>query len=374
MSSEVDNFDDIRPFNDAEVPAAVAQIIADPEFNAAIIRYKFGFLPAFLHHLLTPVLGWYLRRHWQKLQTVRDVQQAMSAYLAQALKNTTDGVSYDGLAQLEPNQAYLFVSNHRDITMDPALVSWCLNQSGRETCRIAIGDNLLKKPCVTALMKLNKSFIVRRSAKGPREMLKALSQLSAYIGHSLQSGHHIWIAQREGRAKDGFDQTDPAILKMFYMAGKAQGLDFVSYMQQLNIVPVSISYEYDPCDLAKARELHQRQVDGNYQKAEFEDLQSIIQGITGYKGRIHLQFGQVLKSGFDNPEQLAALIDQQIYQGYRLFPVNQLAAGEEVSDAAVRQTFQQRLSGVPEQVQQVVRQMYANPLLNQRKAKQQAGI
>lgn len=374
MSSEVDNFDDIRPFNDTEVPAAVAQIIADPEFNAAIIRYKFGFLPAVAHRLLTPLLGWYLRRHWQQLRTVADVQQAMSGYLDQALRRTTDGVTFDGLAQLDPQKSYLFVSNHRDITMDPALVSWSLNKSGLQTCRIAIGDNLLKKPCVTALMKLNKSFIVRRSAKGPREMLKALSQLSAYIGHSLSTGHHIWIAQREGRAKDGFDQTDPAILKMFYMAGKSKGIDFVSYMQNLNIVPVSISYEYDPCDLAKARELYQRQTDGNYQKSEFEDINSIIQGITGYKGRIHVHFGEVVSAGFENPEQLAALIDQQIYQGYRLFPVNQLAAGEVVADEAVKQTFQQRLAGVPEQVQQVVRQMYANPLLNQRKAQQQAGV
>lgn len=367
MSSEVDNFDDIRPYNDSEVPAAVAEIIADPEFNAAIIQYKFAGLPGFFQRLIRPLLQWYLQRHWRQLRNVRDVQLAMSGFLHQVMRKTTDGVSYDGLQQLQPGQAYLFISNHRDITMDPALVSWCLSQHGLETCRIAIGDNLLKKPCITALMKLNKSFIVRRSAKGPREMLKALSQLSAYISHSLRSGHHIWIAQREGRAKDGDDQTDPAILKMFYMAGKSQGIEFADYMRTLNIVPVSISYEYDPCDIAKAKELHQRQVDGNYQKAEFEDIQSIIQGITGYKGRVHLHFGQVLQDGFSTPEQLAQLIDQQIYQGYRVYPVNQLAAGETPDDQSVTEKFAQRLATVPLPVQQIIRQMYANPLRNQRK-------
>ncbi len=367
MSSEVDNFDDIRPYNDSEVPAAVAEIIADPEFNTAIIQYKFAGLPSFVQRLIRPLVQWYLQRHWRTLRTVRDVQLAMSGFLNQVMRKTTDGVSFTGLQQLQPGQSYLFISNHRDITMDPALVSWCLNQHGLETCRIAIGDNLLKKPCITALMKLNKSFIVRRSAKGPREMLKALSQLSAYISHSLHSGHHIWIAQREGRAKDGDDQTDPAILKMFYMAGKAQGIEFADYMRSLNIVPVSISYEYDPCDIAKAKELHQRQVDGNYQKSEFEDIQSIIQGITGYKGRVHLHFGQVIRDGFNTPEQLAQLIDQQIYQGYRVYPVNQLAAGEIPDDQAVIEKFSERMAAVPAPVQDIIRQMYANPLRNQRK-------
>lgn len=368
MSSEVENFDDIRPYHDSEVQAAVAEVIADPEFCAAIIEYKFAGLPVFLQRVIRPLLQWYLHRHWRRLQTVRDVQLAMSAFLDQVMRKTTDGVTCDGLQHLSPDQAYLFISNHRDITMDPAFVSWSLNQHGMETCRIAIGDNLLKKPCITALMKLNKSFIVRRSAKGPREMLKALSKLSAYIAHSLADGHHIWIAQREGRAKDGDDQTDPAILKMFYMAGKARGIEFADYMRSLKIVPVSISYEYDPCDIAKAKELHQRQVDGNYQKAEFEDINSIIQGITGYKGRVHLQFGQVLTNGFDTPEQLAQLIDQQIYQGYRLFPVNHLAAGENPADQSVVTSFEQRLAAAPAPVQAIIRQMYANPLLNQRKS------
>lgn len=371
MKTEMQNFDEIRPYSDAEVPQAIEQIISDPEFTAAIIRFKFGNAFGGLSKLLSPLLGWYLRRHWRRLQTVQDVQRYVSGYLEQALQHTTDGVSCSGLETLPKDRAYLFVCNHRDIAMDPALVNWCLHLNGFETARIAIGDNLLKKPCVTALMKLNKSFIVRRSAKGPREMLKALSQLSAYIRHSLSEGQHIWIAQKEGRAKDGFDQTDPAILKMFYMAGKADEIEFADYMQQLNIVPVAISYEYDPCDEAKALELYQRAEDGGYQKAEFEDIDSIIKGITGYKGRVHLHFGQIIRDGFETPEQLAELIDRQIYQGYRIYPANQYAAGEQVSDEQAAAKFAGRLAHMLPEIQNYARAMYANPLKNAQKVQGQ---
>lgn len=364
MNTEVQNFDEIRPYTDAEVPLAIEQIISDPEFTAAIIRFKFGRAFGGLSKLLSPLLGWYLRRHWRRLQTVQDVQRYISGYLDQALAHTTDGVSCSGLELLPKQQAYLFVCNHRDIAMDPALVNWCLHEHGFDTARIAIGDNLLKKPCITALMKLNKSFVVRRSAKGPREMLKALTQLSCYIRDSLTHGHHVWIAQKEGRAKDGCDQTDPAILKMFYMAGRADSLEFSAYMQQLNIVPVAISYEYDPCDEAKALELYQRAHEGGYQKAEFEDIDNIIKGITGYKGRIHLHFGEVISNGFSTPEQLAELIDKQIYQGYRLYPANQFAAGAAVSDEQAAAKFAERLAQMQPEVRAYAQAMYANPVKN----------
>jgi hypothetical protein len=279
------------------------------------------------------------------------------------------------LAALDPNQSYLFVSNHRDIAMDPALVNWCLHQYGFTTARIAIGDNLLKKTCVTELMKLNKSFIVKRSAKGPREMLKALGQLSAYIRHSLDTKNNIWIAQKEGRAKDGNDVTDPAILKMFYIAGKQQQVDFSEYMGSLKIVPVCLSYEFDPCDLAKAQELYQRQTEGNYQKAEFEDIQSIVQGIVGEKGRVHVHFGAVIQSADDlaSPESMAAAIDREIYQGYQLYPANYLAANQTVPDIqdSTGEQFTRRLAAVPEQIRPVLCQMYANPLFNAMRSKEQ---
>jgi 1-acyl-sn-glycerol-3-phosphate acyltransferase len=376
VTEVTDNFDDIRPYNDSEVPAAVQRIIADPEFIRAVIRFRFGSSSSWLSAIAAPLLTWYLRRHWSGFQTVESVQRYVSRYLDNTLKRTTQGVTCSGLAVLNPNQAYLFVSNHRDIAMDPALVNWCLHQHGFTTARIAIGDNLLKKTCVTELMKLNKSFIVKRSAKGPREMLKALGQLSGYIRHSLETNNHIWIAQKEGRAKDGNDLTDPAILKMFYIAGKQQQLAFPDYMASLQIVPVCLSYEFDPCDLAKAQELYQRQTEGNYQKAEFEDIQSIVQGIVGEKGRVHVHFGAVIQNAEDlaSPETMAAAIDREIYQGYQLYPANYLAANQadavDANDSTVEQ-FKRRLAAVPEQIRPVLCQMYANPLLNAARSKEQ---
>lgn len=374
MSVESQNFDDIRPYNDAEIPHAIEQLVSDQEFIGAIVNYRFGSKAPWVTAVLGPLVKWYLRRHWRSLRTVQDVQLYLAKYLNQALKKTSDGLSWSGLDQLSRDRAYVFISNHRDIAMDPAIVNWCLSREGFETTRIAIGDNLLKKPCVSTLMKMNKSFVVRRSAKGPREMLKALGQLSAYIGDSIRTGHHVWIAQKEGRAKDGFDLTDPAILKMFYIDGKRQGLNFSEYMANLHIVPVVISYEFDPCDAAKANELVQVATEGHYQKSEFEDIESIVKGITGYKGRVHVHFGQCLQTGFETPEQLAALVDAEIYQGYRLYPANLLAAGETFAsqtplDMKATAEFEKRVAALPAAIREQVRQMYANPYLNAHKQK-----
>ncbi|HCU66105.1 MAG TPA: acyltransferase [Rheinheimera sp.] len=370
MTDPIANFDDIRPYHDNEVAAAVQRIIADPEFIRAIVQHRLGSQSKLLNFIAAPMVSWYLRRHWSGFKSVEAVQRYVAVYLNKSLKKTTAGVTFSGLEALDKTKSYLFVSNHRDIAMDPALVNWCLHQQGFDTARIAIGDNLLKKPCATELMKLNKSFIVRRSAKGPREMIKALGQLSAYIAHSLQTGHHIWIAQKEGRAKDGNDATDPAILKMFYINGKQQQIEFTDYMRSLQIVPVCLSYEYDPCDAAKANELYQLATEGNYQKTEFEDIESIIKGIVGYKGRVHVHFGAVLEKNEDleSPESVAAAIDREIYQGYRFYPANYQAAGQTTAESD-NGAFMARLHALPAEVQPYLRQMYANPLLNAQKAK-----
>ncbi len=366
MTPEVEPFADIRPYHDDEVPAAIDRLIDDPELLSAIARFRFPRLTPLFGWLIRPLIRHALHRRWAKVRTVRDVQEEVARFMAKMIAGTTDGVTFSGLEQLQSGTGYLFVSNHRDIALDPAFVNWGLFKCGLETVRIAIGDNLLRKPCATELMRLNKSFIVKRSAKGPREMMKAFNELSAYIAHSLADGHSIWIAQKEGRAKDGDDSTDPAILKMFYMAGKQQKREFADYMASLNIVPVSISYEYDPGDLAKARELFEKAQTGAYEKGEFEDIASIVAGIVGYKGRVHVSFGKPLVGGFDSPESLAAQIDDAIHRQYRLFPANLVAAQgakAPVSDEE-RQRFESRLAAMPEQLQPLVRAMYAKPVEN----------
>ncbi|MGL5031486.1 MAG: 1-acyl-sn-glycerol-3-phosphate acyltransferase [Aeromonas sp.] len=367
--TDLDRFADIRPYRDEEVPAAIERLIQDDEFIGAIARYRCGALVRGLGWAIRPLIRLFLRRKWSKVTTVHQVQMGVTRYMSRMIATSTKGVTFSGLEHLKKDQGYLFVSNHRDIAMDPAFVNWGLHAHGFDTVRIAIGDNLLRKPCATELMKLNKSFIVKRSAKGPREMMKVLGELSAYIGHSVHQGHSIWIAQKEGRAKNGDDKTDPAILKMFYVDGKKQKIDFVDYMRSLNIVPVSISYELDPTDKAKAHELYEKSVNGSYEKGEFEDIESIVAGIVGQKGRVHVAFGAPITEGFSSPDELAAQIDQAIWGSYRLFPSNYLAADVSGKANTIEQAaFLSRQSEVPQAHKAIWRAMYAKPVENAKKA------
>lgn len=360
-----DPFKEIRPYHDSEVADTLQSLLYDDELVSAVAHYKFPTAPAWLLKVVKPFVRIGLAREFGDLETVEQFQNVLARYMAKMIARTTTRLSCTGIEALDPDEAYLFISNHRDIAMDPAFVNWALHQAGMNTVRIAIGDNLLRKPYVSDLMRLNKSFIVNRSATAPREVMAAVTQLSAYINQSIvQEGESIWIAQREGRAKDGNDQTDPALLKMLHMSQRKQN-SFSETVKHLNIVPVAISYEYDPCDVAKAKELAARATGGGYEKGQYEDIESIVQGITGFKGAVHLHFGEVLSGDFDTPEALADELDRQIYQGYHLHPSNYLAAGQSDGLAEeVKQAFQVRFAGLDAQVQAYLTQMYANPVYN----------
>ncbi|WP_199911821.1 1-acyl-sn-glycerol-3-phosphate acyltransferase [Dongshaea marina] len=362
-----DQFSDIRPYNDDEVKSAIKDIIHDREFLSVVAKYRYPKLYSAAPWLLRPLISLYLKKKWGGFESVYQVQLEVERYMEHIIASSTDGVTYSGLDRLDPSKAYLFISNHRDISMDPAFVNLGLHRKGMDTVRIAIGDNLLKTDYATALMRLNKSFIVRRSAKGPREMMRAFDKLSAYIRHSIEGKHSIWIAQKEGRAKDGDDQTDPAILKMFYMNGKKQKVPFADYIRSLNLVPVSISYEYDPGDAAKANELLAIAREGSYQKSELEDIRSIAQGISGFKGRIHVAFGEQMTGDYQGADELAAAIDEAIHKNYHLFPSNYLAAGEDHTDITHedRSRFNQHIAAIPQDLREQVLSMYAKPLQNQ---------
>ncbi len=366
MTKQTDPYVEIRPYNDEEIPAAIDRLINDDEFIDAILQHRFSNHASWFKTIMSPLVKVYLKFKWAKFDSVEAIQLEVKKYLTRTLDTTTNGVTFKGLEKLDKNTSYLFVSNHRDIAMDPALVNFALHQSDHRTVRIAIGDNLLKKPCATELMRLNKSFIVKRSLKGPREMMKALGTLSSYIKHSLDSGNSIWIAQKEGRAKDGNDFTDPAILKMFHVEGRKQKIAFPDYIRSLKIVPVSISYENDPCDIAKANELHQKADLGSYQKGEFEDIESIVTGIIGRKDRVDVVFGDVIDGNFETPEALASEIDRQIHINYTLFPMNKLAASiadESVTDVT-RGDLQEKLDALPEGAHSYLLSSYANPVKN----------
>ena len=325
----MNEFDDIRPFHDDEVPEVLERLIADPELLNLLLARQFPrisqIIPPLFYSLARPLLRRSLTSLTKDVSTVRDFQRHMTSRLVTILDKTTDSYDFAGLDSLDPKKAYLFMSNHRDIALDPAIINLGLTDKGRETVRIAIGDNLLSKPFASDLMRINRSFIVKRSAASRRDKFDALKLLSKYIRQSINKDDvSIWIAQAEGRAKNGEDKTETALLKMLALS-KSQEQNFTSAISELNIIPVSISYEYDPCDGDKARELYSQKMGLSYIKSIFEDLDSIQKGFVEYKGRIQVTFGQPIKEQYDSADSLAKKIDQQIYLNYKLFPTTIIA-------------------------------------------------
>ncbi len=372
------HFDDIRPYNDDEFAAIFARLMGEREFVDTLGKMKFARLFRWLPWLLRPLIRNTMKRSFAELNSVSTFQEIISAQLHKMMDKDGSQLTVRGLDKLDPKQSYLFISNHRDIAMDPALTILALHQQGMDSVRVAIGDNLLTKPFVSDLMRLNKSFIVRRSIAGRREKLAALKHLSAYIRFSLQEEHQsIWIAQREGRAKDGLDGTETALLKMLALC-KSKGESFGELIQGLNVVPVSLSYEWDPCDGAKAKELYAHQTEGGYEKAEHEDFASIYKGIVGNKGHIYVTFGDLLREPFDDAASMAAEIDRQIIGNYRLQATHWIAyerlhglseqalaakVGLDADWQAVTQAFDERLVTIPEEHRQTLLASYANPVV-----------
>jgi len=381
-------FDDIRPYNDSEVPAVIARLIADPEFIDLLLSRRLPLLakicPWLLRPLLRPLLRRSLSQAAENINSVDDLQRYITGSLKALIDKTTDGYSVSGLEKLDPNKAYLFLSNHRDIALDPAMVNLALSDAGMETVRIAIGDNLLSKPFASDLIRVNRSFIVKRSITGRREKLEALKKLSRYIRKSIiDDGVSVWIAQREGRAKDGHDRTETALLKMLTLS-RDKEQSFAEAIGEINLVPVAISYEYDPCDVDKGRELYAKEQGEDYIKQEFEDLDTIQKGFVGYKGRVHIAFGEPVTQAADkeddlNADSLAEAIDRQVYTNYKLFPSNIVACqilgytqdldlvkrqwpDQDWQDAELR--FKDYLNRSPSLYRKIITEGYAAPVLN----------
>lgn len=378
-----DPFADIRPYHDSEVAPVLGRLLVDKEFLETLAKLRLPKLTARFPGLMRYLVRILLQRELRGVNDVYGVQTLVKRYMDRMIEDTTDKFTVSGLMELDTDRQYLFMSNHRDIALDPAFVNYALYHNEHDTVRIAIGDNLLSKPFAADLMRLNKSFIVRRSAKGPRQMLAAYKNLSAYIRHSIEvDNSSVWIAQREGRAKDGVDRTEPAIIKMLTIAQDKATESFSDFVAHLDILPVAISYEYDPCDGAKARELYEKSAQGSYQKAAHEDLKSIALGIAGRKGDVHVSFGQLISGEFAGPDAVAAAVDRQIVANYKLHPTNFFAYRQlhgsfpalpcGVDDVAFRaadypeveREFGERIAALPEAHRPFALAIYANPIVS----------
>lgn len=380
----MDQFQDIRPYRDDEVRPVIDSLLANPEFIRSIAGFSFPKLYKLFPGLVCFLARRKLTAQLKHVHDIKSMQSVIAAYMDQMIEKTASQLTHSGLDKLSRDKNYLFISNHRDIAMDPAFVNYMLYHANFDTVQIAIGDNLLKRPFVTDLMRLNKSFIVRRSLKG-RELLKSSKLLSEYIHHCVDNGQNVWIAQREGRAKDGVDRTDTALLKMLSLAKRELGLK--ESLNSLHIVPVAISYEFDPCDTLKADELYQKQELGTYQKTEQSDIHSIVTGMVGFKGHVHVSFGTEIALTSDDDEAAAAQIDQQIIHSYLLQATNHLALQKlrelspdlvppldlpndavaailSVKNADSKARFEDRLARAALPIQPYLLQMYANPVIS----------
>ena len=389
IPSCMSKFDDIRPYCDAEVKPVIERLLNDKDFLDFLGKYHSPRLSQFASPLVRFMTRLVLKRTLGSVSSVKDFQEVISYYAKRIVDETMTEFVFEGIDNLEPEGAYLFVGNHRDIAGDSMLVDYALWLNQRDTVRIAVGDNLVQRQFATDLMKLNKSFFIRRSEEGAKRIYAALLQSSQYIQESILDSQSVWIAQAEGRAKDGFDVTDPAIVKMFALANRK--LPLAESMKNLNIVPVSISYEYDPCDYLKAKELTAVEQQGSYQKPAGEDLLSLVKGLGEFKGKVYLRFGERLQDDFQSPEEVANALDRQILDNYQLYEVNYWAlsrlASEPSSPSASDRyqdtwqalrglvsfqdtsVFEARLAACPADHQRKWLEMNANPVVNKYQAK-----
>lgn len=371
-------FDDIRPYSDDEVKPVIESLLADEEFLDFLGKYHSPRLSQFIAPILRVMTRLVLKRNLGAVSSVKEFQEVISYYAKKIVDETMTEFVFEGVENLGA-QAHLFVGNHRDIAGDSMLLDYGLWLNDRDTVRIAVGDNLVQRQFATDLMKLNKSFFIRRSEEGAKKIYAALLQSSAYIHESIGSGQSVWIAQAEGRAKNGMDITDPAIVKMFALANRKAPISQI--VSDLSIVPVAISYEYDPCDYLKAKELTAIEKEGSYQKPPGEDLLSLVKGLGEYKGKVYLRCGQRLEGDFETPEEVASELDKQILENYQLYEINYwalstLASKGDEKYANVWQSVQEQVSladvssyearmnecPVPHQLKWL--EMYANPVVS----------
>lgn len=368
-------FEDIRPYHDNEVADALTKLVVDQELTGFLGGWLAPRLNRLFPGIVSAVISMYLKRAIRGVDDIAGFQEIVADYAKKLVRDGSTEFSYEGFDSLESGKAYLFISNHRDIAGDSMLLDYALYLNNLETVRIAIGDNLVQRDFATSLMRLNKGFFIKRSVEGAKKAYAALIQASGYIKHSIQSGHSIWIAQSEGRSKNGLDVTDPAIIKMFVLADRKKPLPEV--IRSLNIVPLSISYEFDPCDTLKATELGKIEREGEYEKPPGEDLLSLVRGLNGQKGKVILRLGKQLDGEFESVGEVAAEIDRQIISNLQLFPVNYWALSkldepEYQSLSHLVPTIEkkellaltQRLKSCPPEYRSHWLKMYANPVLN----------
>lgn len=371
-------FDDIRPYNDDELPLIFEELIADSAFQRAACTA--------MPHVPFELLA-------QKMRSCKTKQEFQKAFcygiLWKIAGDYTDGLTLDCAALPDKAKAYTYLTNHRDIILDSGFLSILLLDQGMDTVEIAIGDNLLIYPWIKKLVRVNKSFIVQR-ALTMRQMLESSARMSRYMHYTIGvKNQSVWMAQREGRAKDSNDRTQESVLKMLAMAGEG---DIIDRLLEMNIAPLAISYEYDPCDYLKAQEFQLKRDIEDYKKTTQDDLKNMQTGLFGYKGRVHFQASPCINDELRQLDRslpklelygrISALIDKRIHSNYQIYSGNYVAhdllsgtgAFSESYTAEEKQRFEQYIQQQLDRIviadkdlpflREKLLLMYANPLIN----------
>ncbi|MBQ5839749.1 MAG: 1-acyl-sn-glycerol-3-phosphate acyltransferase [Bacteroidaceae bacterium] len=374
-------FDEIRPYEEGEMKQALNDLLADRHFN----KMMQGMVP----WLPKGIRNGFFKLMFIGVKTPLDFQlRFMKHVVRYVLRKYAHGYSFDHKS-ISNKGNYLFISNHRDIVLDSAILDLMLHEAHfPTTCEIALGDNLLIYPWIKILVRMNKAFIVRRSLKA-KEMLESSVLMSRYMHYAIaEKKENIWIAQREGRAKDSSDHTQDSVLKMLALGGEGT---IVEKLKALNIVPLTISYEYDPCDYLKAQEFQLKRDDPSWKKSKQDDLNNMRIGIFGFKGHVHYHTSTPVNTWIDELKDLpktevykeiAQRLDKAIHAGYKLYPGNYIAYDELNGTSTFSQHYGEREKNVfdkyvsqqiakidiPNKDEAFLREriltMYANPVVN----------
>jgi 1-acyl-sn-glycerol-3-phosphate acyltransferase len=373
----MNKFDAIRPFYDSEINEGILKVIDNP------------MMKALMNFCFPGVEDDIWKEQLKKTHSIRDFQCNFIYHgVQQVLEKSSEGLTTSGFEKLEKNTAYLYISNHRDIVLDTTFLNACLFEHGLDMTSSAIGDNLVKKSFLKTLAKLNRNFLVQRGLT-PREMLMSSKLLAEYMAQLLlHENRSVWIAQREGRTKDGNDETNPGVLKMIAMGSDEPNI--MDYFKKIKIVPVSISYEYDPTDALKMPQLLAEANNEIYIKEKNEDFKTLLSGIIGQKKRIHIHIGDVLDQEIENIktnvdtsnkqiQALAQVIDDSILRNYKLWTTNYIAYDilnksktfAHLYTENEKLLFERRLELRIDHEHPVAKQgfldMYANPVVNKLK-------
>ena len=368
-------YEDIQPYRGERFEKAKVNLMDKKEFIGAFAYMLTGNFAS-----IEPMVG-AIEKALVDVHSYDDFQHKVTAgfFIPAILENSTTGFSVSGGDNLDKNKGYLFISNHRDIILDCTLLDYALKQKNLPLCEMAVGENLMVNQLVEDLFRMNGGIIIKRNLPMREKYLESIRISEYFVETVSEENKSIWVAQKSGRSKDGRDLTQSAIIKMLYLSKKKEGCSFSELIKKCNIVPVAISYQYDPNDINKGREeVTKEHNDGKYEKKKYEDLISMVKGLRCQKGQVHVSIGNPLEGEYNTPEEVAAAIDREIHLNYRLFDTNYLAydvleGGDRFKDHYAtldRNEFLSKFAHLSEDVRSFVLNTYANPVRMMLEAKQ----